>query len=152
MDIESVYETYVDMVYRVAFIYLKNRSETEDVTQNVFIKLMNREINFESQEHLKAWLIKTTKNTCKDVLKSWWRKKRNTFESLEIPSNKIDLSIWENVENLNDKYKLPIYLYYYEGYKTDEISKILDINHATIRTRLRDARKKLKILVEEDEV
>jgi len=134
---------------------LKCRAEAEDATSAVFIKLITAEKNFESDEHLKAWLIVTTQNTCRDVLKSRWFSRRIDYDSIEEPSYLPDTSeIWEEIVALDEKYKLPIYLHYYEGYKTEEIARMLKINHATVRTRLRTAKKKLKLLLElgEEEV
>jgi len=127
---------------------LKCRAEAEDVTSTVFIKLITAEISFASDEHLKAWLIVTAQNTCKDVLKSRWFSKRIDYDSIEEPSYFPKArEIWEEIVALDEKYKMPIYLHYYEGYKTEEIAKMLKVNHATVRTRLRTAKKKLKLLL-----
>ena len=150
-EITSVYNRYVDTVYRVALMILKNREESEDATSTVFIKLMTVETSFESDDHLKAWLIVTTQNTCRDVLKNRWHSRRVDYDSIEEPSYLPDTfskEIWEEIISLDEKYKLPIYLHYYEGYKTEEIAKMLRVNHATVRTRLRTARQKLKLLLE----
>jgi len=150
-EITSIYNHHVDTVYRVALMILKNREESEDATSTVFIKMMTVQTSFESEEHLKAWLIVTTQNTCRDVLKSKWRSKRVDSGSIAEPSylpDRFTREIWEAVVALDEKYKLPIYLHYYEGYKTEEIGKMLKIKHATVRTRLRAARQKLKRLLE----
>ncbi|MCL2386327.1 MAG: sigma-70 family RNA polymerase sigma factor [Defluviitaleaceae bacterium] len=147
-EITSVYNRYVDTVYRIALMILKCRAEAEDVTSTVFIKLITAEISFASDEHLKAWLIVTAQNTCKDVLKSRWFSKRIDYDSIEEPSYFPKArEIWEEIVALDEKYKMPIYLHYYEGYKTEEIAKMLKVNHATVRTRLRTAKKKLKLLL-----
>ena len=147
-EITSVYNRYVDTVYRIALMILKCRAEAEDVTSTVFIKLITAEISFASDEHLKAWLIVTAQNTCKDVLKSRWFSRRIDYDSIEEPSYLPKTrEIWEEIVALDEKYKMPIYLHYYEGYKTEEIAKMLKVNHATVRTRLRTAKKKLKLLL-----
>jgi RNA polymerase sigma-70 factor (ECF subfamily) len=132
---------------------LKNTADAEDVTQTVFIKLMNAPTRFDGNEHVKAWLITVTRNACRDMAKSWWRSKRGDMdgvkESAYSPQD-TDRDIWNRVMGLHEKYKLPVYLYYYEGYDTGEISRILKINHSTVRTRLRTARLKLRQLLEED--
>ena len=151
-EITEIYKQYVKTVYRIALMMLKNVSEAEDVTQTVFIKLIESNKNFESDNHLKAWLIVTTRNACKNILKSGWHSKRVGYESITEESYIDDESakeLWEKIISLDEKYKLPIYLHYYEGYKTEEIAKMLKINHATIRTQLRVAREKLKYLFEE---
>lgn len=154
-EITRVYEKFVDTVYKVCFMMLKNVSETEDATQNVFIKFMRDNKAFETDEHIKAWLIVTAKNECKNMLKHWFRSKRDELDGIPEASyvdddnNKKELM--EKVFSLDEKYRLPIYLYYYEGYSTAEISEMLDIKHSTIRTYMAKGREKLKIILEEDE-
>lgn len=132
---------------------LKNESETEDATQNVFIKYMNHEKKFASDEHIKAWLIVTAKNECKNMLKHWFNSKRTPIEEVKERSyeDKNNNEILEQVMSLDKKYRVPLYLYYYEGYSTLEISDMLGIKHSTIRTHMAKGREKLKILLEEDE-
>ena len=77
-QITRIYEKYLNTVYKVCFMFLKNEAETEDAVQNVFIKLMNQTKKFESDEHIKAWLIVTAKNECKNVLSHWWKTKRTS--------------------------------------------------------------------------
>ncbi|MFF2481311.1 RNA polymerase sigma factor [Paenibacillus sp. NPDC058071] len=155
-ELAEVFNKYASMVYRIAFMFLKNVVEAEDATQTVFFKLLKYQGRFEDDEHIKAWLIITTKNTCKDALKSWWRwLQRDNLKQVEQHGyiQKFSNSdVWEKVMSLNSKYKLPIYLYYYEGYSTLEISDILCLNHATVRTHMRTARKKLRILLEEEKL
>jgi len=151
-EMTDIYNKYVDTIYRIALMMLKNVPEAEDATQTVFIKLMTSNAQFESEEHMKAWLIVTARNTCKDFLKGWWCSKRADAESVSEQTVLPDAfrnEIWGKITALDEKYKLPIYLYYYEGYETAEIAKMLKTNHATLRTRLRTAKKKLKLLLEE---
>ncbi len=145
-----IYEKYVDSVYRVCFMLLKNTAEAQDAVQNVFIKLINRENNFDSESHLKAWLIVVAKNECKNILKSWFHSKREDNSVLEsITYSEKEDSIINEILKLPDKYKLPLYLYYYEGYSGEEISKMLNIRHSTLRTHLKKGREKLKSVMEE---
>lgn len=152
-EITDVYNKYVDTVYRICLMMLKNVSETEDATQTVFIRYMQCQKQFKSEEHIKAWLIITAQNVCKDIFKNWWKLKRVDIEDCEekayINENSFD-GVMQQVLTLPSKYKIPIYLYYYEGYSTEEISKMFKINHQAIRTRLRSARKKLKFMLEEE--
>lgn len=147
-EMEDLYNRHVNTVYRIALMLLKNVPEEEDVTQTVFIKLMTSGLQFESDEHMKAWLIVTAQNTCKDLLKGWWRSKRVNSEYVAdqtyLPST-LHGDIWDKIAGLGDKYKLPVYLHYYEGYRTEEIARMLKVNHGTLRTRLRTAKKKLKL-------
>ncbi len=132
---------------------LKNGSETEDATQNVFIKFMRDSKEFETDEHIKAWLIVTAQNECKNMLKHWFRSKRDELDNVPEASYVDDDSkkdLMEKVFSLDEKYRLPIYLYYYEGYSTSEISEMLNIKHSTIRTYMAKGREKLKIMLEEE--
>lgn len=152
-EIVEIYNRHVDTVYKICLMYLKNISDTEDAVQNIFLKLIHGNHRFESLEHEKAWLIVTSQNYCKNTLKHWWRKNRADIDNVPEPSYKEDSyydNIWEKILLLHNKYKIVIYLYYYEGYSTEEISKILNVNSSTIRTRLCTARRKLKIILEED--
>lgn len=153
-DISDSYVKHVDTVYRVALTILNNVPDAEDATQTAFIRLMSSEKAFENDEHMKAWLIVTTRNICRDFLKNWWRVKIVSLDSIEeraSPPEVFESDVWSAISNLGEKYRLPMYLHYYEGYKTEEIAVILGINHATIRTRLRSARAKLKLILEEGE-
>lgn len=153
-EITRVYNKFVDTVYRVCFMMLKNSAETEDAVQNVFIKYINHDKEFESDENIKAWLIVVAKNECKNILKHWFRSKRTDLDSVGEPSyedSHNDGEVMEKLMSLEKKYRLPLYLYYYEGYSTPEIAQMMDTNHSTLRTNLAKARKKLKIMLEEDE-
>lgn len=151
-EITRIYNKYVDMVYKICFMMFKNVPEAEDATQNVFIKLINHISEFGSDEHIKAWLIVAAKNECKNMLKYWYRSKRADIDSLPESTyeNENNDDTLEKVLSLDKKYRLPIYLYYYEGYSTSEISKILNTKHSTLRTHLSVGRKKLKLMLEED--
>ena len=137
---------YIDTVYRIALNYLKNRPDAEDVCQNVFLALLTEKKDFQSDEHLKNWLIRVTINECKKELRSVWHKK----ESLDdhIPSVSFtdprQSDLYDSVMTLPRHYRVPLYLHYYEGYSTDEIGELLKIPGATVRTRLRRARQLLQ--------
>lgn len=151
-EITRIYNKYVDMVYKICFMMFKNEAETEDATQNVFIKLMKHIDRFQSDEHIKAWLIVTAENECKNMLKYWFRSRRVDIESVPEATYESEYEgndTYEKVMSLEKKYRLPIYLYYYEGYSTSEISQILNIKHSTLRTHLSVGRKKLKLMLEE---
>lgn len=134
-------------------MFLKNLPDTEDAVQEIFLKLMRGNHRFKNLEHEKAWLIVTSQNHCKNILRHWWRKKRTDISKIPEPSYLEDFphdNIWEQVISLPRRYKMVIYLYYYEGYSTEEISEILEIKSSTIRGQLRTARKRLQIVLEEE--
>jgi RNA polymerase sigma-70 factor (ECF subfamily) len=130
---------------------MKNQYDTEDMVQNTFIKLMKDKTQFQSEEHEKAWLIKTATNLCKDYFRSWWSK-RISLEEAELTQENhpvIDETL-EKVLGLPPKYKIAVYLHYYEGYSAVEIAKILKKNESTVRGYLHTGRKLLRIEMEGD--
>ena len=140
-----------DTVRRICMIHLKNRADTEDIFQNVFLKYVLRTAPFDSPEHEKAWIIRVTSNACRDLLKSFFRSRTVSLDTLikkpqEMPEDHSD--ILEAVLALPEKYKDPIYLHYYEGYTAEEIGQILGKNTNTVYTLLTRARKMLKTRLE----
>ena len=145
-EIEEIYERHRMTVWRVCFAYMKNPVDTEDAVQETFIRLISKGPRFESNEHEKAWLIRTATNVCKDELKRWWRKNEDIDDHTELQTKdamKTD-DAFHAVMELPDKYKTVIYLYYYEGYDSAEIADILKKPKSTIRNHLREARNLLK--------
>lgn len=145
-DFASTYNNYVDMIYRLCFSFLKNREDTEDAVQSVFVKYLRIKKEFENEHHEKAWFIVTSSNVCKDMLRQAWRHNVNidsydTIPNTENPSNN---DVYMAILDLPNKYKTVVYLYYYEGYKTHEIAEILHKPSSTIRNHLAEARQHLK--------
>ncbi len=152
-EIIEIYNRNVNTIYKICLMYLKNIPDAEDAVQNIFLNLLHGNYRFENLNHEKSWLILTAQNHCKNILKHWWRKKRIDIDNIPEPSYGEDSpysNVWNQILLLPNKYKIVIYLYYYEGYSTEEISKILNIKSSTIRTQLSVARKKLKIILKED--
>lgn len=147
-EIAELYETYVDMVYRLCFTILKNRFDTEDAVQNTFIKLMHYSKPFDSPEHEKAWLIVTASNTCKDALRRASRRDEPLELRPDLPApasaDPAGNTVLDAVLALPLKYRAPVYLYYYEGYSGAEIADMLHKPASTIRSYLSKARQELK--------
>lgn len=148
-DINVIVEEYADTITRICYSYGKNYDDTQDIMQNVFLKLMRVNPEFDSKEHEKAWIIRVTINECKDFLKNIFRRHTSLEEAQEIPiEEKEDLSyIREAVLKLPDKYKSVIYLFYYEGYTAVEIAGILHKKENTVYTWMNRARQMLKDMV-----
>ncbi len=143
---------YKDTVFRVAFGYMKNRDDADDITQNVFLKLFKSDTAFETPEHLRSWLIRVAVNECKSVFRMPWRKMENIedyAEQLAMPTPK-HTELLSTVMGMPEKYRVIIYLFYYEEYSTEEIAGLLGIPAATVRTRLARGRKRLKNILTED--
>lgn len=148
-SITESFHQYSDMVYRIALNSVRSISAAEDITQEVFLKLIEKQLTFESIQHEKAWLIRVTINYCKNYLKSgWFRKITELTEDIPYISG-IEYSL-EQKELYNQLMKLKelertiVYLYYYEEYTLSEIAKILEMNSNTVATKLRRAKEKLK--------
>lgn len=144
-------DLYGDTVRRICMIHLKNKADTEDIFQNVFLKYVLRTAPFDSPEHEKAWIIRVTANACKDLLRSFFRSRTVSLDVLietprEMPEDHSD--ILEAVLALPEKYKDPIYLHYYEEYTAEEIGRILGKNTNTVYTLLTRARQMLKTRLE----
>jgi len=145
-EFTKIYEMYVDDIYRLCFSFMKNHMDAEDAVQETFMKYYHSGKEFEDEGHLKAWLIVTASNYCKNVLKQWWRKRQSLEDYQETvgrDSQMVD-EMMELIMKLPQKYKTAVYLYYYEGYDSREIAKLLKKPDSTIRTYLQKARKLLK--------
>lgn len=145
-EFAKVYELYVDDIYRLCFSFMKNHMDAEDAVQETFLKFFHTDKKFESINHQKAWLIVTASNHCKNMLKQSWRKRQPLEDYREIPGEETQMmdEMLELIMNLPDKYKTVVYMYYYEGYDSGEIAKLLKKPPSTIRTYLQKARKLLK--------
>jgi len=145
-EITKIYERHKNMIYRICFAYMKNASDAEDAVQETFFKLISARPFFENEIHEKAWLIRTATNLCKNMLRSWWRKRENLDDHENIRGdNNVEIDETLSVVlGLPDKYKTVVYLYYYEGNNSAEISEILKKPKSTIRNHLHEARKILK--------
>lgn len=146
-NIEGIYIKYRDRVFAVGFNYLRNSMDADDVVQETFLKLLRSNKDFESEEHLRNWIMKVAVNECKRVTLSNWFKRR---ESLEEYADKLvfeevgDRDLFDKVMRLPKNYRQVTHLFYYEGYSVKEIAGILGIRETTVTTRLSRARKKLK--------
>ena len=151
---EAFYLKHYKFVYRIAYSYMKEPHDAEDVTEDVFVKVLTGSFSFESEEHEKSWLALTTMNRCKDVLKSAWRKQVGSLEDLENEPESPQSAAAEASDTMDAIQKLPpkhkevIILFYYMGYKTDEIAEKLGKPPSTVRNLLSEARKKLKVMLE----
>ena len=145
-------DTYCDMILRISYSYLKQTYDAEDICQTVFLKYLSGDYRFESAEHEKAWIIRTTINACKDHLKSafFWRT-APLEEAERIPAPQApDSDILEALHNLPQKYRISLYLYYYEEYSTREIASILGKNENTVSAYLSRGRRKLREYLSEE--
>ena len=156
-DFQKIYFRQAEMVYRICLLYLKNRADTEDAMQSIFLKAWEHKKEFLDENHEKAWFITVARNYCKDELKSSWKKKRVEWEEME-QQNKGD--VWKERESdnpvlagimkLDVKYRVVLYLYYFEEYAIKEMADILKRKESTIQSQLASARKKLGKILEQE--
>ena len=143
-EVNQAIEQYADLVFRLCMVHLKNHADAEDVFQTVFLKYTLYNKSFTSPEQEKAWLIRVTLNSCKDLLKSIFRKRTVSLDeaaSVMFPEHSIVLdAVW----SLPKHYRDVVYLHYYEGYTAPEIGAILKKNPNTVYTHLTRARQMLK--------
>lgn len=140
-------ERYADTVRRICMIHLKNHADTEDIFQNVFLKYVLSTAVFENEEHEKAWFIRVTINACRDLLKSFFRSRTVSLDTLlDQPAEltQEDRTVLEAVLALPPKYRDVVYLHYYEGYTAPQIGQILKKNVNTIYTLLGRAKQALR--------
>lgn len=142
-EIERLFDSYADDVFRLAYSYLGNRQDAEDICQNVFLKLTDGKTAL-SEGKEKPWLLTCTANACKNQLKSFWRKNVGELDDSIVFISPDDKLLHEAVMSLSPKYRAMIYLYYFEGYSQGEIADILSISLTAVQTRMSRAREILK--------
>ncbi|MEF9988627.1 MAG: RNA polymerase sigma factor [Clostridia bacterium] len=146
-EVENAVEKYADLVRRICFLHLKNKSDTEDISQTVFLKYILYSGVFECDEHEKAWIIRVTINSCRDLIKSLMRHQTTALEVLSEEALSVtdeNRELLQLVLSLPLKYKDAIYLFYYEGYTAVEIAKILGKKENTVYSLMSRGRELLK--------
>lgn len=148
--VSLIVQTYSASVLRFAYSYVKNHSDAEDIAQDVFITYIQKAPHFDHELKRKAWIMSVTCNKCKDYLKSGWKKRTTSLpDNLGfMPTEKSALLIY--VLNLDEKYRIPIHLFYYEGYSIEEIAIITGNKPATVGTWLSRGRMLLKTMIGDD--
>lgn len=148
---EQAVQKYANTIFRVAYHAVKDRPEAEDVTQTVLLRLYQYTGEFQSGEHMKHWLLRVAVNESRKVLRSPWKKRNIPLENWDGAAEEPEeRGVWEAVMALDTKYRLPVYLYYYEGCSVQEIAAALRTNPSTIQTRLQRAREKLRTALTEE--
>ena len=151
-EFEKIAEKYMDTIYRVAYSWMKNQHDANDVTQIVILKLYKTTKSFESDDHIKNWLIKVTVNECKMIFRSPWSKREDITDYAKTLAFEEEqhYDLFQAVMKLDKKYSVPLMLFYYDGYSTKEISAMIGVPEKTVSTRLFRAKAKLKNYLKED--
>ena len=151
-SIQDIYAAQADRVYRVAYLYMKNRYDSEDVVQDVFVKLigeLRKGKVFKSGDHEKAWLIRVAVNLCLTDLRAESKHGELPLdENVAAAYGEEAYEVLDAVQTLPTPDRYAVYLYYYEGYGVREIGKLLKEPEGTISSRLSRARKKLRAILE----
>lgn len=150
---QNAYNIYGTMVYRLAFARTASREDADDVTQEVFLRLLKKKPRFASEEHLRAWLVTVTLNCTRKLFGSAYRR-RSTELSDDIPApEREENGVLDAVMSLPSKYRTVIHLHYFEGYSIEEISRLTSVGVNTVKTRLMRGRTRLReMLGDEDDV
>ncbi|WP_283673654.1 RNA polymerase sigma factor [Butyricicoccus sp. Marseille-Q5471] len=145
-EAERLVSTYSDLILRLSYTYLKNTHDAQDICQTVFLKLLTGETSFDSAAHEKAWVIRTTANACKDLLRNVFRSRTVGLEAVAEVSapERGDSAVLDAVMVLPQKYREAVYLHYYEGYAIREIAGMLGRSEAAVTTHLARGRDKLR--------
>lgn len=153
-EFTQLYDRYADTVYRLSLFIVGQKEDAEDIVQQTFTKLYQHAPIFAEEAQRKAWLLKTAKNASYDLLKCAERKKRFWETEEEALDNRKQQVYREPesvlsgetaiLEEISDKYRLPLYLFYYEEYSTGEIADILKLSETAVRSRLSRGRKQLE--------
>jgi len=145
MNVEYIVENYGNMLYKLAAAQLNNKSDAYDALQDVMLKIHAEKTEWKDETHLKAWLIRAVINKCRDYNKSRWNKKTVALDTaFGLSRTDPDFELQNALAKLPEKLKVTLYLHYYEGYKVNEIAKMLKVGESGIKKRLVKGREMLK--------
>ena len=151
-DPDALARQYAPAVYRLAYLRTGSRADAEDVMQEVFLRLIRAKPAFSGQAHAKAWLLRVTSNCVSDLFRLPWRRREGPLEEEAAVSEAPEAgSVTEAVLSLPVRYRIPIHLYYYEGYSVAEIAAITGRSEGTVKSRLFRARSLLRDKLNEKE-
>lgn len=146
----ALLDRHGESILCLAYSYLHNQSDAEDILQDTLIQYLRTSPTLESPAHEKAWLLRVAGNLSKNLLRAQGYRQADQLEETLVAQEREDLSyVWDAVKALPVPYREAIHLFYYEGYSTAQIARILDQKESTVRSRLKRGREKLKPLLEE---
>ena len=152
INVQRLYQQLLPTVYRAAYTYLKNPSDSEDAAQEAFLRLVQSRRTFSDERQVKAWLIVTVGNIAKDMLRRRSRGDVNLDDHPELPAPSRERGdLLAALLALPEKYKTSMFLYYYEGYSVREIARAMGQPEGTVKSWLHRAREILRKDLEEDE-
>lgn len=153
INTETAAEKYRDRLFAAAFHICRNAADADDVVQETLLRYHKTDMEYENEEHLKAWLLRVAINQAKNVNRSFFRHRivplEDYMETLTFDSRDSE-NLFLEVMRLPEKYRIVIHLYYYEEYSVREISQILGITDSNTKIRLARGRAKLKEKLQEE--
>lgn len=152
LPVEMLVERYHQNLFAVAFNVCKNREDAEEVVQDAFIQYHLKRLDFQSEEHIRAWLIRVTINKAKNAARTFWRRHRTSLEETMAALNFNDQEseqLFEAVMALPQKYRIVVHLFYYEDYSVHEMAELLSLSESNVKTRLSRARAMLRDTLKE---
>lgn len=155
-DIGAVYERYSDMLFRIALLQTGNREDAMDVVQDVFLRFTQKTVLFFSEEHEKAWFIRSTINRCRDIYRKNSLRNHGELTEAENASYKEyfseeNLTVPEALEQLPEKIRSVMILHYLEGFSIEEIAKMLVLSASAVKMRLSRGREALREILGKEE-
>ena len=145
-DRQHMVDLFADTVWRIALSRTRDEEAAKEVFQDTFLCLFEKEREFREDEHVKAWLIRTTLNLCKRYKIAALQNSTLTLEEVGelsyIPEERKGL--YQAILRLPAKYRIPIQLYYIEEIPADECAKLLGLRPSSFRSRLCRGKAELK--------
>lgn len=150
-EIERAFDLHGNSILRLAYSYLHNMEDAEDILQETLIRYMDKAPAFESSSHEKAWLLRVAANLSKNKIDYNNIRKTDELNEELVAEERTDLSfVWEAVKELSSAQREVIHLFYQEGYTTAQIAGILNEKESTVRSHLKRGRDKLKEILKEE--
>ena len=147
-ELTEIIDRYQTTVFGLALAKTGSRADADDVFQEVFLAYYQSGKTFRDEEHRKAWLLRTTLNLCRRVTQSSWRKKTVPLSQREDAPVRFqepeENRVWQALCGLEEVYRLPLYLFYFQELSTREIARALSIRPGAVRMRLTRGREQLR--------
>ena len=146
-------DSYADMILRISYMYLKSTYDAEDICQDVLMKCLAHDQRFETDEHERRWIIRTTINACKDHLRIMRKRRHMSIDAAAwvAAPEEPESQLLEHLKKLPENYRISLYLHYYEGYRVGEIAELLGKSENTVSAHLSRGRKRLRTILEQEQ-
>lgn len=155
LKLEQALASYQSSVYKAAFYICRNREDAEDAAQDTFLAYHREPREFESEEHIRAWLLRTAMNKARNIVASFWRRNRVDLPDFtawagDLPDSSggyagpDPAALIRAVMALPEKCRITVHLFYYEDYSVKQIAEIMQVSENTVKSQLNRGRRLLK--------